>query len=112
MLRIVYKPPGEAVIQVFANKTAKMERNTILQKQMEIRKAMEDEIMNQGPRKVTKHCGTDEERKQLNVVDIGIGSSGLHDSNIPIFVNYLKKYASFVYDERPNISCIHIEIGK
>ena len=77
---------------------------------------MEQEIKDQGPRRCSAHCGTEEERKQLNAVDVGIATSKLTAANIKLFIKALsegyKDEVKKVFNEKPRtgVPCIHIEV--
>jgi phage baseplate assembly protein gpV len=113
----LYGKRGDKVINVFEDqatdkRTNKFKtRQQIINNQKAIRKAMEDEIINQGPRNVSRHCGTDEQRRQLNVVDIGYNSSGFSSNNVSIFINFIEGEVSKLIDERESNGCIHIEVS-
>jgi uncharacterized protein (TIGR03000 family) len=103
----LYLPPGDAVIQVFVNMTQGQTQQQIVANQVAIRQAMEQEIMNQGPPNVSKHCA---DPAKLNVIDIS--AAAFNASNTKLFENAAKADArvSKFIDERKDNGCFHLEI--
>ena len=101
----LYSASGDMVINVFVQMTQGLTRQQILQNQTVIRAAMEQEINNQGPQNVSRHCG---DPAQRNVVDIG--ASVFNANNIQLFINAIQRRVNYYLDERRNNGCIHIEV--
>ena len=68
---------------------------------------MEQEIINQGPSNVSKHCA---DPATMNVVDISANS--FNDNNGPLFVKAAQSDSrvSKVIDERTTNNCYHLQI--
>lgn len=101
----LYGASGEAVINVFVQMTQGLTHQQILQNQTVIRAAMEQEINNQGPQNVSRHCA---DPTQRNVVDIGAGV--FNANNVQLFINAIQGRVNVLHDERDANSCIHIEV--
>lgn len=101
----LYAAPGDAVINVFSAQTQGMTLNQINQHQTGIRAAMEQEINNQGPSSVSRHCA---DPAQLTVIDVGAGA--FNATNGPLFVASVTAAASNLIDERATNNCYHIEV--
>jgi hypothetical protein len=103
----IYAAPGDAVIDVFAEMVQGMTLQQILANQTAIRAAMEQEIINQGPSNVSKHCA---DPATMNVVDISANS--FNDNNGPLFVKAAQSDSrvSKVIDERTTNNCYHLQI--
>ncbi len=100
----IYGPAGQAVINVYIQRTAGMTTAQILANAATIRAAMEQEIINQGPENVSRHCGDPAVR---SVVDVGYSS--FNSSNRPLFVASVQPRVSRFIDEPAN-SALHLEL--
>lgn len=101
----LYGASGDVVINVFVQMTLGLTHQQILQNQTVIRAAMEQEINNQGPQNVSRHCA---DPTQRNVVDIGAGV--FNANNVQLFINAIQGRVNVLHDERDANSCIHIEV--
>jgi len=100
----LYAAAGDAVINVYVQQTAGMTNAQIQQNAATIRAAMEQEINNQGPENVSRHCGDPAVR---TVVDVGY--SAFNGNNGPLFVASVSARVTRFIDE-PNNSCYHLEL--
>ncbi|SCF11703.1 hypothetical protein GA0074695_3587 [Micromonospora viridifaciens] len=101
----LYAAPGDAVINVFVQQTQGLTRQQILANGAAIRAAMEQEINNQGPQNVSRHCA---DPATVNVADLGAGV--FNATNGPLFVNAIRPRVTRFIDERNSNGCYHIEI--
>ena len=101
----LYAPAGDAVIQVFVVQTLGLTPQQIMQNQMAIRAAMEQEINNQGPGNVSRHCA---DPNVVSVVDVAAGA--FNASNGPLFVGSVQGRVTGFLDERNTNGCYHLEI--
>jgi hypothetical protein len=100
----LYAEAGDAVIQVYADQTAEMTPEQIGENAMTIRAAMEAEIDNQGPTRVSLHCG---DPATMSIADVAVGALGA------LFVNDVTPRIRRLIDERPNgIQCYHLEFTR
>jgi hypothetical protein len=100
----LYGAPGDAVINVFVQQTNGMSYPQIIQNGTTIRAAMEQEINNQGPGNVSRHCA---DPTQRNVVDVGSGVFNANNSGL--FITAVQNRARLI-DERNSNGCFHIEV--
>jgi len=98
----LYAAAGRAVIQVYVNQTAGMTPEEIGANAMAIRGAMEAEINNQGPNRVSNHCG---DPATTSVVDVAYGNLGA------LFVNDVTPRVARFLDE-PQNRCYHLEFNR
>ncbi len=100
----LYGAPGDAVINVFVQQTNGMSYQQIIRNGTTIRAAMEQEINNQGPGNVSRHCA---DPSQRNVVDVGSGVFNANNSGL--FITADQNRARLI-DERNSNGCFHIEV--
>jgi len=98
----LYAAPGRAVIQVYVNQTTGMTPAEINANAMAIRGAMEAEINNQGPSRVSNHCG---DPATMSVVDVMYGNLGA------LFVNDVTPRVTRFLNE-PQNGCYHLEFDR
>ena len=101
----LYRVPGDAVINVFVAQTQGMTLQQINQNRATIEAAMVQEINNQGPSKVSRHCA---DPNQRCVVDVG--SAAFNANNGPLFYNYVRGRLSTSYNEHTTNHCYHLEL--
>jgi hypothetical protein len=103
----IYAAPGDAVIDVFAAQVQGLTPAQIQQHAAQIQGAMVQEINNQGPGNVSRHCA---DPTQLNVVDVGAGA--FNNQNGALFVSAIQSdgRVSRLIDERNTNGCYHIEL--
>ena len=101
----LYAPPGDAVINVFVAQTQGMTPQQIQQNSANIRAAMEQEINNQGPQNVSRHCA---DPNQVSVVDVS--AAPFNANNAPLFVAIEQALVTTLIDERDTNNCFHLEI--
>ncbi len=92
------------MINAFVANTQGMTPQQIQQDAANIRAAMEQEIYNQGPLNVSRHCG---DPAQISVVDISSGS--FNAVNGPLFMAAVAPPAHLI-DERATNGCFHLEL--
>jgi hypothetical protein len=100
-----YGAAGDAVIDEFANQIEGLTSAQILANTAAIRAAMEQEINNQEPSNVSRHCA---DPTQINVVDVGAGV--FNANNGPLFVHAVRGRVSRFIDERTTNICYHLEV--
>lgn len=103
----IYSAPGDAVINVFAAQTSGLTRMQILQNQVAIKGAMQQEIINQGPASVSHHCA---DPNTISVVDVDTGA--FNTSNGPLFVGSVNPRLTRFIDERTINHCYHLELNR
>jgi hypothetical protein len=101
----LYAPPGDAVINTFVSQIQNLTYQQIIQNQTAIRAAMEQEINNQGPSNVSRHCA---DSTQTCVVDVGAGV--FNASNGALFVNAVQGRVAHFIDETGSNGCYHLEL--
>ncbi|GAA2711989.1 hypothetical protein GCM10010429_29150 [Micromonospora olivasterospora] len=101
----LYAAAGDAVVNRFVQQTQGMTLQQILANSATIRAAMEQEINNQGPQNVSRHCA---DPAVVNVADLGAGA--FNATNGPLFVNAIRPRVTRFIDERATNNCYHIEI--
>ena len=101
----IYAPPGDAVVNAFAEEAAGMTLAQVLANAADIQDTMEAEIEDQGPTNVSRHCA---DQALVNVVDVG--AAAFNSSNGPLFVTAATARASNFIDERSTNGCYHIEV--
>lgn len=101
----LYKPPGDSVINEFVAETQGMTLQQIQQNAQTIRAAMEQEILNQGPQNVSRHCA---DPNQVSVVDVSAAS--FNASNTPLFIAAVEGEVKTFIDERNTNNCFHLEL--
>jgi hypothetical protein len=103
----LYAAPGDAVVNVFATQTNGQTRAQAVANRAAVEQAMIDEINNQGPSNVSRHCG---DSNVLNVIDIGAGA--FNATNGPLFTAAAQgdgRVSRFI-DERASNNCYHLEL--
>jgi hypothetical protein len=100
----LYLPPGGAVINVFAAQTQGMTPQQIQQNAVNVRAAMEQEVNNQGPPNVSRHCA---DPNQVSVVDVS--AAPFNANNAPLFIASVQARTHFI-DERQQNNCFHLEL--
>jgi hypothetical protein len=101
----LYAPPGDAVINVFVAQTQGMTPQQIQQNAANIRAAMLQEIINQGPPNVSRHCA---DPNQVCVVDVF--APPFNVNNAPLFVAAVQGRLEGFIDERNTNHCFHLEL--
>jgi hypothetical protein len=101
----LYAPPGDAVIDVFVAQTQGMNRAQIMQNAANIQAAMVQEINNQGPQNVSRHCA---DPNQVSVVDVG--AAPFNANNAPLFIAAARGWVRTFLDERNTNNCFHLEL--
>ncbi|BCL12396.1 hypothetical protein [Micromonospora sagamiensis] len=101
----LYAAAGDAVVNVFVAQTQGLNRQQILANGGAIRAAMEQEINNQGPQNVSRHCA---DPNVVNVADIGAGA--FTAAGGALFVNAIRPRVTRFLDERASNNCYHIEV--
>lgn len=100
-----YGAPGDAVIDEFVAQIDGMTADEVRANSTSIQAAMEQEIINQDPYKVSHHCG---DPNLVCVIDIYALS--FNASNGPIFVGSASPRLSRYIDERGVNKCYHFEL--
>jgi hypothetical protein len=100
-----YFPPGDAVINEFVAQTQDMTPQQIQQNAMNIRDAMEQEILDQGPENVSQHCA---DPSEVSVVDVS--AAAFNANNAPLFVAAVQGRVTKFIDERVSNGCFHLEL--
>jgi hypothetical protein len=101
----LYAAPGDAVINVFVAQTQGMTRAQILQNAANIQAAMVQEINNQGPQNVSRHCANP---NQVSVVDVS--AAPFNANNAPLFIAAAQGRVARFIDERNTNNCFHLEL--
>jgi hypothetical protein len=91
---------------VFVAQTQGMTLQQINQNRATIEAAMVQEINNQGPSNVSRHCA---DPNQRCVVDVG--STAFNANNGPLFYNYVCGRLTQSYDEHTTNKCYHLELA-
>jgi hypothetical protein len=100
----LYAQPGDAVIHEFVNQTQGLTPQQVQQNAQNIRGAMEQEIHNQGPQNVSRHCA---DPVQVSVVDVSAVT--FNANNSPLFMAAVDPPAHLI-DERNTNNCFHLEL--
>ena len=106
----IYAPPGDAVILAFQAAVAGLTREQIIASSAAIQATMVNEINNQGPSNVSRHCA---DPGTLCVVDVGAAllPGGQGQRFIDFIAPTIKSLPNGDYlDERSTNSCFHLEL--
>jgi hypothetical protein len=101
----LYKPPGDAVINVFTALTASMTSAQINANAATIQAAMVTEINNQGPGNVSRHCA---DPTVVSVVDVG--GASFNGTNGTIFRTSVTPRLTNFIDEIATNNAYHLEL--
>ncbi|MCA9126087.1 MAG: tandem-95 repeat protein [Planctomycetales bacterium] len=99
----IYAAAGDAVINTFAMAAAGLTRQQVLENRTTILAAMEQEILNQGPQNVSRHCAD----PPGSVVDVAAGD--FNSSNASLFESAIRSRVRRFIDESSSNGCYHLE---